>query len=104
GQKRDRWILFFEGQAQGLVLNRSNAELLVALFGRDTEGWIGHWVTLGVQQVRMGKDMVPGIRVVGSPELKAPKTVTVKLPRKKPQDVVLRQTGKKTSAPEPAQN
>ena len=94
GKKRDRWIVRFRNQERGLVLNRTNAEIIAALWGRDTDGWAGHAITLRAEKVQMGRETVDGIRIAGSPELTAPRTVTVKLPRKRPVEVKLVPTGK----------
>lgn len=94
GVNKTRWVVRFQGAKRGWVLNLTNAQLLAALWGRDTDGWVGHAVTLGAEQVRLGKDMVPGIRVRGTPEISEPQRVEVKLPRKKPQVVTLVPTGK----------
>jgi len=88
--ERHRWIAFFEGKDKGMLLNRSNAILIAAIAKSDkTEDWIGHSITIGVRKVKMGGDLVDGLRVVGSPELSAPLTVSIRLPRKKPIDWVL---------------
>lgn len=93
--ERYRWIMFFEGKDKGMLLNRSNAMILAALCKSDkTEDWVGHSITLGVRDVKLGGETVDGLRVVGSPELTAPMTVVLKLPRKKPIDWVLKPTGK----------
>lgn len=100
--EKTRWIAFFEGKEKGMLLNRTNATLIAALCKSNmTEDWIGHSITIGVRAVKMGPDMVDGLRVVGSPELSAPLKVTLKLPRKKPQDVVLQPTGKQQQSRKP---
>jgi hypothetical protein len=98
--ERERWIVFFAGKDKGMLLNRSNAIIIAALCKSDkTEDWIGHSITIGVRKVKMGGDLVDGLRVIGSPELSAPMTVVLKLPRKKPVDWVLEPTGKKQAPP-----
>jgi hypothetical protein len=86
---------------RGWLLNRTNAEALKEMWGRETNEWIGHKVTLFVVNVRVGKKMEPGIRVKGSPELTSPKTFELKLPRKKPIATTLLPTGKPSTAPAP---
>ncbi len=93
--ERNRWIAYFEGKDKGMLLNRSNAILIAAICKSDaTEDWVGHSITLGVRDVKMGGDTVDGLRVIGSPELTAPKVVEIKLPRKKPLAWTLSPTGK----------
>lgn len=106
GKTKDRIIVYFKEShsGRGWLLNRTNAECLKELWGRETDNWIGHKVTLQVKQVRVGPKMEPGIRVKGSPELDAPRTFDMKLPRKKPIETTLIPTGKKTEPqPEGAQ-
>lgn len=94
GVVRERWVIAFKGKKKPWVLNRTNAECLTAMFGRDVDGWIGKAVTLCSEQVRLGGKTVPGIRVKGSPMLEAPLTFELKLPRKKPKPYTLVPTGK----------
>ena len=89
GAVKDRWAVRFRGTPRAWLLNLTNAQLLAAMWGRDTDGWVGHAVTLCAVPVRFGAETVDGIRVKGSPELTAPKAVEVKLPRKRPQTVRL---------------
>lgn len=104
GKVKDRLVVYFREAERGWVMNRTNAECIVAMWGRDTDGWIGHKVTLYQAQVRVGPKMEPGIRVKGSPELDRPLTVEVKLPRKKPQPMTLVPTGKKDNRSAPDQS
>lgn len=90
---RDRWIVYFEESQRGWVMNRTNAICLAALFGDDVEGWVGHKVTLYATPVQVGPKKDLGIRVKGSPEISAPKSVQVKLPRRKAVTMTLQPTG-----------
>lgn len=92
---RDRVVIYFSESksGRGWLLNRTNAEALKELWGRETDNWIGHKVTIHAQMVRVGAKTEPGIRVKGSPELSAPRTFSLKLPRKRPQDYRLVPTG-----------
>ncbi len=92
---RDRIVIYFDESksGRGWLLNRTNAEALKEMWGRDTDKWIGHKVTIHVQMVRVGVKTEPGIRVKGSPELKEPITFSLKLPRRRPQDYRLVPTG-----------
>ena len=85
GKMRDRVVVYFKEvkDGRGLLLNRTNAEALKEMWGRETNGWLGKRITFHVQQVRVGPKVEPGIRVKGSPELKKPHTFQLKLPRKK---------------------
>lgn len=101
--ERERWIAFFKGKDKGMLLNRSNSILIAAICKSDkTEDWIGHSITIGVRKVKMGGDLVDGLRVIGSPELTAPLVVVLKLPRKKPVDWELKPTGKPSAGKPPS--
>ncbi len=52
-----------------MVLNRTNAEYIAAMFGAEADDWRGKKITMESQMVQCGRDKVPGIRVGGSPEL-----------------------------------
>ena len=70
------------------VLNKTNAILCEACFGTPEIGeWEGRLVTLHFDKtVRFGRETPGGIRVLGSPELKAEKVVKIKRPRRKQPD------------------
>lgn len=105
GKMKDRVIVYFQKIKRGWLLNRTNAECLRELFGsRDTEDWIGKRVTLHALQVRVGPKMEPGIRVKGSPDLTAPLTFELRLPRKRPIQTTLLPTGAKPAAKPPAES
>lgn len=101
GKMKDKIIVYFKESRseRGWLLNRTNAECLKELWGRETDGWLGKRVTLCTQQVRVGPKIEPGIRVKGSPELTAPRTFDLRLPRKKPTPYTLHPTAKTPPAP-----
>ena len=102
GKTEDAWVLYFDKTEKGLGLNRTNARLLFALLGEDTEDWIGRWVTLAAEKDGSGmSDDGLCIRVVGSPELKQALEVTVKGAMGAKVKRVLRPT-KRGAAPEAA--
>lgn len=76
----DKGVIYFQEIKQGWVMNKTNVACLAALFGRDTKGWTGKRITLTTEPTNTG----PGIRVYGSPDLTAPITVEIRLPKKKP--------------------
>lgn len=96
GKMKDRIVVYFKESKsdRGWLLNRTNAECLKEMWGRETEAWVGKRVTLCTQQVRVGPKVEPGIRVKGSPELESPRTFDLRLPRKKPTPYTLHPTGK----------
>jgi hypothetical protein len=98
---RDRWVLYFEGtrDARGLLLNRTNAECMAAMYGPDVEQWPGRRITLHTVPVRVGPNLEPGIRIAGSPDLETALTFTLKLPRKKAARLTLQPTRAKERRP-----
>lgn len=110
GRKRDRLIVYFRGvkdPSRGWLINRTNAECIVQMFGEDASKWGGHKVTIYRTKVRFGSKMEEGIRVKGSPELTKPIRFDLRLPRKRPQPMTLVPTGSagattEETQPEPA--
>ena len=101
GKEKDKGVVFFKGQPKGWVLCKTNAICLAAMFGPDTEAWVGKHVTLYSATVSVGKEKKPGIRVKGSPDLPKPLPVEIKLPRKKAFTMTMQVTGKTAPTPEP---
>lgn len=101
GKMKDRIIVYFKESrgGRGWLLNRTNAECIKELWGRETDAWVGHRITLHTMSVRVGPKIEPGIRVKGSPELSEPRAFELKLPRKKPTRMTLLPTAKKAAAP-----
>jgi hypothetical protein len=93
GGDRGRGIIGFKETKKEWVLNRTNGECLKAMWGRDTDGWIGKRVTLFPSEWS-GE---PCIRVKGSPELTEPLDVEVKLPKRRPIMMKMIPTGKKAA-------
>lgn len=103
--EREKGVIHFMETDRGWVLNRTNALCLAAMFGPETDKWSGKRVKLHAVEVQLGKERVPGIRVVGSPDLDRPVTFELKLPRKRPQKVTMAVTKKETAPPpEPPDN
>lgn len=76
----DKGVIYFVEIKQGWVMNKTNVACLIQLFGRETENWPGKRVTLCAESTNTG----PGIRVLGSPDIDAPTTVEIRLPKRKP--------------------
>lgn len=93
--KQFKGIVSFVGAKKKWVLNRTNALCLKALWGRETDAWKGHRVT--IYPTTFNDE--PCIRVKGSPEIDKPLEFELKLPRKKPRQMKLMPTGKAGVAP-----
>lgn len=109
GDEEKKGIVYFsdEPDGRGWVMNKTNVQCLKALFGSDTDGWIGKRVTLESVIVNVGPKKEPGIRVKGSPDIDREVRVEVKLPKRKPQTFTLIPTGRSngnspTTRPNPA--
>jgi hypothetical protein len=89
GKKKDKGIVRFKETDRCWVMNRTNAEALVAMWGTETDAWIGKQVTLFAMMVKVGPKSELGIRVKGSPSLTESLTFDLKLPRKKPTPMTL---------------
>lgn len=60
-------ILYFQGKDKGLVLNVTNKNMIVDLYGPETDDWIGQPIVLYEAMVQYQSKMVPAIRVSGPP-------------------------------------
>jgi len=84
GDKKKKGIVSFRETPKELVLNRTNGESIKAMFGRETDNWIGKKVTIWPAQINdsFTGERIPAIRVRGSPDLGADKEFTAKIGRK----------------------
>lgn len=103
GKKKARPVVYFREAPRGWVLCKTTAQALAAMFGVETDHWTGKRVHLRAEEVQVGKERKPGIRIAGSPDLEAPVTFELRLPRKKPKRITLAKTeaGKGATTPEP---
>ena len=78
GAEESKAVLYFRekrkatGEPIQLVLPKTNALAIAAMFGNEADEWTGHKITLTSEMVKFGRDTVPAIRIMGSPELTAP--------------------------------
>lgn len=94
GKKKIKGIVALQETDRGWVLCRTNGICLAAMFGEETNAWIGKRVTLHAVEVQVGPTKQPGIRIKGSPDLERPLRVSVKLPRKRAFSMTMQPTGK----------
>jgi hypothetical protein len=69
-------VLYFANGKKGMVLNRTNSNVIAKAYGEETGGWCGKRIILFVMDVEFKGDTVPGLRVrvpkpVGSPSAAA---------------------------------
>ena len=62
-QKEEKYIVYFAEFDKGLVLNKTNAALIAAQHGDNTDLWKGKLVVLTVEDVTYQGKIVPAIRV-----------------------------------------
>jgi hypothetical protein len=89
--KETKAIVSFRETKKQLVLNKTNGLCIKAMFGRETDAWIGKRVTFYPAHIQF-EDNDLAIRVRGSPDIPAPITFELKLPRKKPKQTTLQVT------------
>lgn len=78
-------IVTFEGTKKQLVLNRTNAEAVKLMFGRETNDWLGKRITIypaTIQDAFGGGADIPATRVRGSPDIMKPLTASIQRGRK----------------------
>jgi hypothetical protein len=63
GSEEDKPVLFFQGKAKGVVLNRTNAMALASKYGEDTETWVDKDVIVYPDQTLFQGRMVDCIRM-----------------------------------------
>jgi len=69
---KTKGMISFEGATKEWMLNRTNAEALAAMFGRNTDEWIGKRVTLFPKTVEAFGEEVSAVRIKGSPDIDKP--------------------------------
>lgn len=94
GATEQRAIVSFKETSRELVLNKTNAQCLLAMWGPDSGDWLGKRVTIYPERDPSGlSDSGLCIRVKGSPDIDGDMTATIKLPRRKPITRKLVKTG-----------
>lgn len=67
-RERDKLILHFEETEKSLVVNVTNANMLVEMFGDETDDWLAQQIDLIVARVEFNGKRVPAIRVKERPK------------------------------------
>ena len=52
GRKSKKPIIYFTGKEKGMIVNKTNAKTIAALYGNLTEKWVGQRITLYVSSTR----------------------------------------------------
>lgn len=90
GESREKMIVYFRGDSvKPWIPCKTTGFCMAAMYGDDTNGWIGKPVTFYFDPtVRVGRDVKGGVRIRGAPGIR-PMTVEVKLPKRKPLTIKL---------------
>ena len=79
GTKEEKPVLRFLGKEKGIVLNKTNGEVLISNYGDDTDGYPGQPIVLYRTETQFQGKLVPCLRIrvpsVGD-DGPAPKNVT----------------------------
>ena len=62
-QKEARPAVWFHGIAKAMILNKTNANTIAAMYGFETDGWIGKQIAIFPTETEFGGKMVSCIRV-----------------------------------------
>ena len=63
GADVEKPVVTFEGLERGLILNRTNADIISRLFGKNLDDWRGRSVTLYATKVEVAGETYDVIRV-----------------------------------------
>jgi hypothetical protein len=58
-----RPVLYFRSRTKGLVLNRTNADRIAAMYGSDTDAWLGQEIYIYPSETDFRGETVPCVRV-----------------------------------------
>jgi hypothetical protein len=75
-------LMTFAGKEKGLIVNKTNANRIAQMFGRDTDRWVGKQITLFPTQVEFQGDYVDAIRVKGHLEGRQEQAFTAQAPKR----------------------
>lgn len=70
-RKSKKPVVWFERTEKALALNKTNAKTIAAMYGNDTETWVGKRITLYPTTTTFGSETVEAIRV--RPRIPEPK-------------------------------
>jgi hypothetical protein len=63
GRTSKKPVIYFQGKEKGLALNKTNAKIVAAMYGTDTEHWVGQQITIYPTKTEMQGETVDCIRV-----------------------------------------
>lgn len=99
--KETKALMTFQETEKALVLNKTNGTAIKAMFGRNTDAWIGKRVSFYPANIQF-EDSDLAIRVRGSPDLQGQIQIDTMIGRKKYKATLVR-TGAKQRPAQPNQ-
>jgi hypothetical protein len=63
GESEDKWVLYFKEVQKGMILNVTNTNTLVGLYGKETDEWIGKRIVLTAPEVTAFGKTAPALRI-----------------------------------------
>lgn len=84
GEAVAKMLIRFKGKAKTTwIAPVTSAHCMAAMFGDDTDAWVGKRVTVAPQKVEAFGEIVDAVRPVGSPDIAKPVTLRVRQGRRK---------------------
>lgn len=62
-------VLYFSGKNKGLVLNKTNANIIAGSYSPNTDGWVGKEIRVYPSKVNFNGQMVDALKVEVVPEV-----------------------------------
>ena len=59
----NKLVIYFTGKEKGMVLNKSNAQMIAAVYSPETDGWVGKEIRLYAGKVNFNGQMVDSLKV-----------------------------------------
>lgn len=63
GRKAKKPIVKFKGKEKKFALNKTNGKAIARMYGKETDAWIGKWITLYTTTTEYDGDTIECIRV-----------------------------------------
>ena len=78
--KDHKAVLYFQNKTKGMILNKTNANNIAAIYSPETDDWIGQPLVLFEAMVDFKGQTVPALRVRGPMPKDNPKTLAPSYP------------------------
>jgi hypothetical protein len=71
-RKKERAVLHFRGIKKPMIVNKTNALILAAAFGKDIDDWVGQRVVIRPERTTYGGKPTMGLRIYPADSEEAP--------------------------------